>query len=195
MTKRNANSLNNPSPALPGILSHKGRGKQRAFTLIELLVVVLIIGILAAVAVPQYKKAVIKSRAVEAMTLLKAITDNQEVYYLNNGKYTSNFDNLDIKIATELMGKNTDETSSTYLYRCDDIEEWGFPRTCIASTGNKDMPDFEFHLKNATATGKNYYGKKWCRAYNKNETALQICKSMGTSDPDAWKPELFFKLN
>ena len=105
--------INRVGQALPD--NAPAKGHLAAFTLIELLVVVLIIGILAAVAVPQYKKAVIKSRAVEAMTLLKAITDNQEVYYLNNGKYTSNFDNLDIKIATELMGKNTDQETYGHL--------------------------------------------------------------------------------
>ncbi len=166
---------------------------KRAFTLIELLVVVLIIGILAAVAVPQYQKAVYKSRAVDAIMLLKTITDAQEVYFLANGKYTSNLDNLDIEIEIKLHGKNIDETSSSYLYRCDNEDATGYPRTCIASTGNKNMPDFEFHLIHSNFIG--YNGKKWCRAYNKNETALQICKNMGTSDPEAWKPDLFFKLN
>ncbi len=56
------------------------------FTLIELLVVVLIIGILAAVALPQYQKAVEKSRATEAMMLLKNLRDQQALCFLEKGK-------------------------------------------------------------------------------------------------------------
>ena len=70
-------------------LSLQGRGKQRGFTLIELLVVVLIIGILAAVAVPQYQKAVEKSKAMQAITLLKSVHESYQLYYLENGKYPS----------------------------------------------------------------------------------------------------------
>ena len=68
------------------------------FTLIELLVVVLIIGILASVTLPQYTKAVEKSRAAEALTVVRAIKVANEAYFMANGSYSNDLNDLDIQI-------------------------------------------------------------------------------------------------
>ena len=79
---------------------------KKGFTLIELLVVVLIIGILSAVALPQYEKAVWKSKSSQLKVLVKSIADAQELYFLSHGEYAKNMEDLDISFDS-LSSKET----------------------------------------------------------------------------------------
>ncbi len=79
--------------------------KSLGFTLIELLVVVLIIGILAAVAVPQYEKVVWKTRAAELRTVTRALATAQEAFFLANSTYPRKFDEVDLDIPMPVKGR------------------------------------------------------------------------------------------
>lgn len=72
------------------LTSHKG------FTLIEILVVVLIIGILAALAMPEYIKAVERSRLTEVVTLLDSIAKAQQRKYMQTSRFINNFAGMDV---------------------------------------------------------------------------------------------------
>ena len=115
-----------------------GIGAQ-AFTLIELLVVVLIIGILAAIALPQYQKAVWKSKNAQLKLLAKAYLDAQTSYYLANGEYAKSFSDLDIQMPNWTSGKTS--ASSSFCP--------------ITSTGEKDSVRYTNDIQMTITSGFN----------------------------------------
>lgn len=94
-------------------------GRLEGFTLIELLVVVLIIGILASVALPQYQTAVEKSRAAEAWSMLKSIDTAQRARNLAAGTQDQGypFDELDISFTDANGNQATGTVFSTQNFK------------------------------------------------------------------------------
>ena len=95
---------------------------KKGFTLIELLVVVLIIGILASVALPQYKKSVRRAEMVEGLTNGKTIYDSAIRYKSVNGVVPSSFNQIDVAfIGAEIDDNLFDDGNFTYLLNTDSV--------------------------------------------------------------------------
>ena len=96
----------------------KGDYMKKGFTLIELLVVILIIGVLSAVAISGYKKAVEKSKVADALNTMSAVAKSEHGWYLVNNNYTQDFSDLDIDLIDKDGNKAEDESyeSKNYVF-------------------------------------------------------------------------------
>ena len=156
---------------------------SRGFTLIELLVVVLIIGILASVALPQYTKAVAKSRYSQLITAGKSLKDAMEVYYMANGNYPQYWGDLDI----EFKGCTAD-TSARYMLWCDNFAVDMFKSNDVnlnlfdthgLPNNGKNMPSTDLYDKASAyyvvwLDNSPYPGKTECQS-----KVDGLCKTMG----------------
>ena len=150
---------------------------KKGFTLVELLVVVLIIGILSAVAMPQYQKSVEKSRLSEVMMNLRTIREAYEFYQLENPGGTETFKEF---ATVELAGGNWEEetTYSTKNFRYDFFVDG------VEVYRNND--DYSLVLRKsggyAACAGKPE--GEWCKGCYTHETDVgkNICSSLKSSD-------------
>lgn len=102
---------------------------KKGFTLTELLVVVLVLGVLAAIALPFYTKSVKRSRVSDALNNLNIVSLKQQDYMLNNEKYAETFKDLNVPIAGLTSIESDSATVGDFTYHLSDV--------CISAVNNR----------------------------------------------------------
>ena len=92
----------------------KMRNNDKGFTLIELMIVIAIIGILAAIAIPNFVSYRQRSYNSSAQSDLKNAMTAQEAYFVDNSTYTSTTANLDGYVASQNVTLTTDGSINGY---------------------------------------------------------------------------------
>lgn len=155
---------------------------KKGFTLIELLVVVLIIGILSAVALPQYRVAVEKSRLTQQMVVVDAVVRAQEVYYMANGRFANDLSELDFGLpggctfpVSDLSYANCGKFSINYQHGSD----------CNVHGSNGKSWDTGSLRYEKLMTVGGCTGGSFCHAQTSDNVAQSVCKSLGGTNPTA----------
>ena len=153
----------------------KERYPRGGFTLIELLVVFLIIGILAAIALPQYQLAVDKAQFANFQSLVKSIQTAFDNYYLVNNEYPNSFENIDIDFASSYEYTSYGNFENCVIFKdsycCVGKEVVGSQNQNIIC-GKNDYSFAYMHYKDKD---------NLCIAANENIRAQRLCKNFSSN--------------
>ncbi|MBU1061158.1 MAG: prepilin-type N-terminal cleavage/methylation domain-containing protein, partial [Candidatus Omnitrophica bacterium] len=88
--------------------------KGKGFTLVEVLIVVIIIGILAAIGIPQFADSIEKAKGGEARAGLGHLQTGEKVYFAERETYTTALADLDITLTQKFWVFTIAATTTTY---------------------------------------------------------------------------------
>ena len=118
--------------------------KKFGFTLIELLTVVLILGILTSIALPQYRKAIQRAEAADALINLRTLFDATKRYYSFHSQWPTSFTGLDV---TFLDASSTGEVGE-FKYMFDDTNKTVSACRLIGSSADSSYCLTAYYKKN-----------------------------------------------
>lgn len=148
--------------------------RKHGFTLTELLVVILIIGILAAVALPQYFNAVNLSRLNALLPTAKALKEAQERVYLASGKYTDTVTDLDLSAPGVKNGEKILNEAEQYVLT-NQSEDSAAYNAVTAENSKLPHNKLVVYLDHSP----NFAGDIHCEALTSDEKAMQLCDTQG----------------
>jgi type IV pilus assembly protein PilE len=145
------------------------RSSQRGVTLIELMTVIVVLGILVSIAVPSYRRYLIRSQRTDAMTALLQLQTAEEKYYLQNNAYTSDVTG---SVTASPPGLGLLENSAQGYYKME----------VTLGTGSQS-----YTAKATPVVGKGQDSDKECNIFTLTDTGNKGVSSATGTAANCWK--------